>query len=309
MKVKPERNRELKHASWIGIIGNSLLAVVKIVIGFISGSLAVIGDGIDSLSDVFTYFITLFTTRLIGKPPDSKYPYGYRKAETISTKVLSFIIFFAGAQLLISTASRLISGEEREMPSIIAIYVTILSIIGKVILATWQFKIGKRTDSSMIIANAKNMRNDILISASVLVGLFFTFILKMPVLDVITAMLVSIWIIKVAFNIFQESNLELMDGMQDTEMYFKVFKEVDKIKKAHNPHRIRIRKLADVYLIAMDIEVDGGYTVAEAHNIAKDVENMIKQNIPNVYDVMIHIEPYGNIESDEVYGISKDNIK
>ncbi len=307
--MKPERNRELRRASWIGIIGNSLLAVIKIVIGFISGSLAVIGDGIDTLSDVLTYFITLFTTRLISKPPDSKYPYGYRKAETISTKVLSFIIFFAGAQLLISTGSRLISGEQREMPSIIAIYVTILSIIGKGILAAWQFRIGKRNESSMIIANAKNMRNDILISASVLIGLIFTFILKMAVLDIITAMFVSLWIMKVAFNIFQETNMELMDGMQDTEMYFKVFKEVDKVKGAHNPHRIRIRKLADVHLIAMDIEVDGSYTVSQAHDIAREIENRLKQNLPNVYDVLIHVEPYGNVEKDEVYGVSKENIK
>ncbi|MCB2218925.1 MAG: cation diffusion facilitator family transporter [Bacteroidetes bacterium] len=307
--MKPERNRELRRASWIGIIGNSFLAIFKIVIGFISGSLAVIGDGIDTLSDVLTYFITLFTTRLISKPPDCKYPYGYRKAETISTKVLSFIIFFAGAQLLISTGSRLLSGEEREMPSIIAIYVTILSIFGKVILAAWQFKIGKRTDSSMIIANAKNMRNDILISASVLIGLVFTFILNMPILDIITAMFVSLWIIKVAFNIFQETNMELMDGMQDTELYFKVFKEVDKVKGAHNPHRLRIRKLADVYLIAMDIEVDSSYTVSQAHEIAMQVEDRLKANIPNIYDVLIHIEPYGNIEKNEAFGLSKDNIK
>ena len=306
--MKSERNRELKRASWIGIIGNGLLAVIKIVIGFISGSLAVIGDGIDTLSDVLTYFITLFTTRLISKPPDSKYPYGYRKAETISTKVLSFIIFFAGAQLLISTGTRLFSGEQREMPSIIAIYVTIISIIGKGFLAAWQFKIGKRNDSSMIIANAKNMRNDILISSSVLIGLIFTFVLKMPVLDIITAMFVSLWIIKVAFNIFQETNMELMDGMKDTDMYFKVFKEVDKVKGAHNPHRIRIRKLADVHLIAMDIEVDGSYTVSQAHDIAMEVEARLKENLPNVYDVLIHVEPYGNIKKNEVYGISKANI-
>jgi len=306
--LKPERNRELKRASWIGIIGNSLLAVIKIVIGFISGSLAVIGDGIDTLSDVLTYFITLFTTRIISKPPDCKYPYGYRKAETISTKVLSFIIFFAGAQLLISTSTRLFSGEEREMPSVIAIYVTILSIIGKGILAAWQFKIGKRTESSMIIANAKNMRNDILISVSVLVGLIFTFVLNMPLLDIITAMFVSLWIIKIAFNIFQESNMELMDGVADTEIYFKIFHSIEEVDDAHNPHRIRVRKLADVLLIALDIEVEGHITVNEAHAIAVKVEQQLKKNIPNVYDVLVHIEPFGNIEDDEVFGISRDNL-
>ncbi|MCD4698925.1 MAG: cation diffusion facilitator family transporter [Bacteroidales bacterium] len=303
-----ERTNELKRASWIGILGNSILAILKIIGGFISGSFAVIGDGIDSLSDILSYVITLFTARIISKPPDCKYPYGYKKAETISTKVLSFIIFFAGAQLLISTAGRIISQEPREMPSIIAIYVTIISIVGKWILAAWQFKIGKRTESSMIIANAKNMRNDILISTSVLVGLFFTFILEMPVLDLVTAMFVSLWIIKVAFSIFQESNMELMDGMQDTEVYFKVFKAVEQVEGAHNPHRIRVRQLANMILIAMDIEVNKNIKVIEAHEISKKVEEKLREHIPNIYDVIIHIEPEGNVEENEVFGISKENL-
>ncbi|MCF8379574.1 MAG: cation diffusion facilitator family transporter [Bacteroidales bacterium] len=303
-----ERTQELKRASWIGILGNAFLASLKILVGFISGSLAVIGDGIDSLSDVLTYIITLFTTRIISKPPDCKYPYGYRKAETISTKVLSFIIFFAGAQLLISTGSRLISGEQREMPSIIAIYVTVLSIIGKGILAAWQFKIGKRNKSSMIIANAKNMRNDILISASVLIGLIFTFILKLPTLDLITALFVSLWIIKVAFGIFQESNMELMDGVQDIDVYNKIFKAVDEVKGAQNPHRIRVRQLANMLLIAMDIEVNKNISVEDAHEISMKVEERLRLYIPNIYDALIHIEPEGNIEENEVYGISKENL-
>ena len=306
--MKEERSQQIKYASWVGIIGNTFLAVLKVLIGFISGSLAVIGDGIDTLSDVLTYVITLFTARIISKPPDPKFPYGYKKAETISTKVLSFIIFFAGAQLLITTAGRIISQEPREMPSIIAIYVTLISILGKAILAAWQFRMGKRAESSMIIANAKNMRNDILISGSVLVGLVFTFILEMPILDLVTGMLVSLWIIKVAFNIFQESNMELMDGVTDTEVYFKIFNAVNTIDGARNPHRIRVRHLANMLLIAMDIEVDKDIRVIEAHDICKNVEKKLREDIPNVYDVLIHIEPEGNIEKDEVFGISEQNI-
>lgn len=304
-----DRSEQLKRASWIGIIGNSILAALKIVVGFLSGSFAVIGDGIDTMADTLTYVITLFTARVIGKPPDSKYPYGYKKAESISTKVLSFIIFFAGAQLLISTASRIIEGEARPMPSLIAIYVTLISIIGKGILAFWQFRIGKRNNSSMIIANAKNMQNDIIISASVLIGLVFTFIFKMPILDLVTAMLVALWIIWVAFRIFQETNLELMDGVSDTEIYDKIFQSVDLVKGAYNPHRIRVRQLADLWLIGLDIEVDKDIKVEKAHEISKSVEIELRKKIPNLYDIIIHIEPRGNVETDEVYGISEGNIK
>ncbi|MCD4745487.1 MAG: cation diffusion facilitator family transporter [Bacteroidales bacterium] len=302
------RSEEIVRASWIGIIGNTILAVLKITIGFISGSLAVIGDGIDSSIDILTFFITLFTAKIISKPPDIKYPYGYKKAETLATKVLAFIIFFVGAQFFISTISRIINGIEHEIPSIIAIYVTILSIAGKGVLSFWQYKIAKRTESSMLFANAKNMRNDIIISISVLLGLFFTFILEMPVLDIITAMAVSIWIMKTAFEIFMETNTELMDGVKDTTIYHKIIKAVDSVKGAYNPHRIRVRKTSNLFFIDLDVEVDKNIKVSEAHQIAKNVENKLKENIDNIYDILVHIEPLGNIEKDEHYGVSKDNI-
>jgi len=303
-----DRSYKIREASWIGIIGNAILAIAKIIIGIISGSLAVIGDGIDTTTDVLTYIITLITARIISKPPDSKFPYGYKKAETSATKILAFIIFFAGAQLLISTSKQMISGEVREMPGMIAIYVTLFSIVGKVILAMWQFKIGKKIDSKMIIANARNMRNDIIISISVLAGLAITFILKMPIFDSIVALLVSLWIIKEAFGIYRESNLEMMDGVKDTKVYFKIIKSVEAVEGAFNPHRIRVRNIANLWLIALDIEVDQYISVKEAHEIARKVECSIKMNIENIFDILVHIEPLGNIEKDESFGISKDNI-
>lgn len=302
-----ERSAKLKTASWIGIIGNTFLAILKVIVGFVSGSFAVIGDGIDTLSDVLTYFITLFTARIISKPADCKYPYGYKKAETIATKILAFIIFFAGAQLLISTITRLFNGELRDMPSIIAIYVTIFSIVGKFVLYYWQTRIGKRTNSAMILANAKNMLNDVVISSSVLIGLIFTFLLKMPVLDTITAMIVSFWIIWVAFGIYRDSSLELMDGVKDVSIYYKIIKSVEQVEGASNPHRIRVRKIADLFLIALDIEVDQNILVSKAHEIAKQVEQALKQNIGNIYDVLIHVEPLGN-EEKEIFGISRDSL-
>ncbi len=302
------RSKELQRASWIGIGGNAFLAILKVIVGFISGSFAVIGDGIDTATDVLTYVITLITARIISKPPDPKYSYGYKKAETSATKILAFIIFFAGAELFLSSIRQLISGELREMPEMIAVYVTVLSIIGKAILALWQFGIGKKIKSQMIIANARNMRNDVLISSSVLLGLLFTFVLKMPVFDRITALAVSLWIIKVAFDIYRESNLEMMDGLKDTTIYDQIFKSVEEVEGAYNPHRIRVRKIAELYLIALDIEVDKDKKVSEAHLIAKQVENRLKHNIENIFDILVHIEPLGNQESDELEGISIEHL-
>ena len=97
-----EREQEIKNASWVGIFGNALLSVFKITAGFISGSLAVVADGVDSSSDIITSVITLVTARFLTKPPNNKYPYGYEKADTIATKAFP-LSFFCRAQLFIAT--------------------------------------------------------------------------------------------------------------------------------------------------------------------------------------------------------------
>lgn len=303
------KSQILKKASWISIIGNAFLSILKIIIGIFSGSLAVVADGIDSASDIVTSMITLLTAKIIAKPPDIRFSYGYNKADTIASKVLAFIIFFAGAQLAISTFTKLIENEVREMPTFLAIYVTIVSIVGKWILAFYQSKVGKKANSLMLIANAKNMYNDVIISFSVLLGLTFTFIFKMPVLDIITAFLVSGWIMFVAFKIFLQTNIELMDGVEDISVYKKVFEAVEKTEGAHNPHHVRIRQINNNYLIALDIEIKETVSVKKAHEIAHETDKNIRSAIGNVYDILIHTEPEGVHHSDEVYGVSIKDIR
>jgi len=302
------REKKIIKASWIAIIGNALLSVLKIGVGITAGSFAVIADGIDSASDVLTSLITLFTAHIISRPPDLKYPYGYNKADTIATKLLAFIIFFAGAQLAISTSEKLYSPTETDISENIAIYIILISIIGKYALAFYLKKIGKSIDSQMLIANARNMQNDVVISLSVLAGLIFTFIFKLPIIDLITAFLVSIYIMFIAFRIFMQSNRDLMDGIDDPDIYKIIIAEAKCIDGVSNPHRIRVRKMAHQYLVALDIEIDGNTTLNEAHKLSHLVEKKIKMKLPNVYDVLVHTEPVGNIEPNEVYGVSEDKL-
>ncbi len=300
--------KSIIKASWIAVIGNAILSLLKIVVGIIAGSLAVLADGIDSASDIVTSIITLFTAKIMTRPPCPKFPFGYLKADTIATKALSFIILFAGAQLAISTIHGFIEGKEREMPEMLAVYVTLVSIAGKIILSVHQSRQGKATNSEMLKANARNMQNDVLISTAVLVGLFFTFILKMPVLDSITALAVSIWIIKVGLQIFMQTNIELMDGISNPELYQKVFCAVKKVKGAHNPHRVRIRKIGNYYMIALDVEVEPTLNAQEAHTLACNIEQSIREEIENIFDIMIHIEPIGSTEQEEKYGVNISDL-
>jgi cation diffusion facilitator family transporter len=304
-----ERTQKIIRASWVAVGGNAALAALKITIGLVAGSLAVMGDGIDSASDIVTSLITLLTARIISKPPNLKFPYGYRKADTVAAKALSFIIFFAGTQLAIFTIQKIIHGGGTEIPETIAIYVIIISVLAKFGLARYLLKTGRKIESPMLIANGKNMRNDVVISLSVLIGLVLTIYLKMPIIDSVFALLISIWIMKSGFDIFMETSVELMDGVSDQSVYKKIFKSVDQVEGANNPHRVRVRKLANMYVIGIDIEVNPGLQVGEAHKIARDLEQHLKKNIGNVYDVMVHVEPLGNFEHDELYGISSKDIE
>lgn len=304
-----DRKEQIVRTSWISVIGNALLSALKISVGFISGSLAVLGDGLDSASDIVTSLITLFTAKIISRPPDVKYAYGYEKADMIASKALAFLIFFAGSQLGISTAKRLISNIPREMPTQLALYITVISIFGKLALSSYQFRIGKKVQSSMLIANAKNMRNDVVISITVLVGLIFTFVLKLSVIDSIAALAVSIWIMKVGFDIFMETNTELMDGVRDPSVYKKIFDAVEEVEGVKNPHRVRSREVGGMYEIVIDIEVDGKLSLDEAHEIAHSVERSIKEKVENIYEIIVHAEPFGDEDKEEKFGLSKDNLQ
>ncbi len=303
-----DRVSTIKLASWIGITGNALLALLKIIAGLISGSLAVVADGIDSATDVLGSVVTLFTAVIINQPPDREHPFGHSRAETLATAVLAFIIFFAGAQLMLTTVGSFIKGETPTVPSILGVYVIIISIAGKLLLAFSQYSLGKKASSPMIIANAKNTQNDILISAGVLAGLGFTIYFKLPIIDPVIATIISILIMKTAVQVYMDTNRELMGGGISSEIYNHINNVVRETGGAANPHRMRVRKMGEFYFIDLDIEVEEHLRVKEAHAIAVAVEDGIRQRVANVYDIMVHIEPEGNLEEMEKFGLCPDDV-
>lgn len=303
------RDKVLIRTSWISTVGNLILSISKIVVGLLSGSLAVISDGIDSVTDVIISVVMIFTARIMKRPPSQKYAYGYEKAESIATKILAMVIFYAGLQMLVSSIQSIFSSETKVLPGIIAIYVTVFSIIGKILLSLYQYKQGKKIKSSMLTANAVNMRNDVIISFGVLIGLVCTFVLNLPILDSVTGLVISLFILKSAFSIFMDSNVELMDGVKDVTVYDKIFEAVEKVPEACNAHRVRSRQIGNMYMISLDIEADGNITLNEAHNIAQAVEESIKCKVENVYDIVVHVEPKDIKHGEEKFGVDKDMIK
>ena len=302
------RQKQIERASIAGIVGNGFLAALAIGAGVIAGSHAVVGAGLDSSIDIVTSLLTLFTARIAAKPPDSKHPYGHGRAETIATKALSFIIFFAGAELLYSTVLDIVAGRGETLPSEIAFLPMIVSLLGKPLLAYYKHKVGRRVESPMLIADARNMLNDVVVAGAVLIGLVFTHFLHLRLLDSIMAVGVSIWIIIVAFTIFWQTNAELMEGVDDANVYQEIFAAIAAVDGAHHPHRTRVRKINTMLVVDLDVEVDAKLTVEQGHEIGKRVEKKIKSLVKNIYDVIVHIEPLGNVEQGEKYGLSRSKL-
>ena len=305
-----EKNRSsiIRIASLIALIGNFLLAALKISAGMYAGSLAVIGDGIDSTMDILIAVMTLIVSAVIAKPADKGHPWGHGRAETIATSLLSMILFFAGGQLILSSVQRLIIGSESEVPGTFAIIATIISIAGKILLAYSQYLFGKKINSAMLKANAKNMTADVITSAGVLTGLIFSIYLDIGAIDLITAILVGCWVIKNAVSIFIKANTELMDGSAGDKYYQLLFDAVRSVPEAGNPHHTRMRCIAGFWDIDMDIEVDPSLTVKEAHEITCKVEKAVKDRLEGIFDIMVHVEPRGNNQI-EGFGLSEDRLE
>ncbi len=302
------RTRIIKTASIVSVAGNTVLALAKITAGLVSGSMAVFGDGLDSLTDVFISLITLVISVVITHPPDREHPYGHFRAETIATSVLAFIIFFIGGQLSLSNLEKLMHHEEVRMPGVLAVYVTVFSIAGKLALAWSQYSLGRKSGSAMIIANGRNMLNDVITSAGVLVGLAFAFYLNTALIDRVLAAAIGVWIMISAVRIFMGTVTEVMEGETDMKLYNIIFEIVRDTEGLHNPHRLRIRKLAYNYILDMDVEVNGNETVKDAHDRVKLLEKKIRAAVPNIYDLIIHIEPLGNFEIHERWGLKEKDL-
>lgn len=303
-----ERLRQIELASIAGVAGNGALAAAQIVIGLVAGSFAVVGAGIDAATDIVTSLITLFVAAIAEKPPDHTHPYGHGRAETIATKALSFVILVAGFELGYSTVVKLITGRADHIPAPVALPIVVVTLVGKLFLATYKSRVGRRTHSPMLLADARNMLNDVILQLAILIGLLCTFLFHLAIMDSLLALGVSLWIVWVGLSIFWQGNAELMEGLDDPSLYARVFAAVATVPGAHHPHRTRARKLNNLLVIDLDIEVDGRLSVAEGHEIGKRVERRIKAEIDDVYDVIVHIEPLGNVEQEERYGLSRRKL-
>lgn len=292
-KVKEKNLTLVQNITWIGLAANLILAAFKFIVGFIGQSQTVIADSVHSLSDTITDVILLFSVRYWTAPPDGNHPYGHQKIETITTLTLGTIL----AAVAISIGYDAISNIQKTPkinPGTIAILGPAVSLVIKEILFQWNIKIGKKADSSAVIANAWHHRSDTLSSLVALISITIASLFpKLSFVDSIGALIVAAFILKIAFDIISNTIQELTDA-STSEYIYKAIEELTlNIEGVKDVHAIRTRKTGgNSTLTDLHVLVDGEMTVKKAHRISEKVEKEIREQINEIVDVVVHIEPY-----------------
>lgn len=290
------REQEIRRVTVAGAIVNIFLTIFKIIAGVLGRSAAMVADGIHSLSDLLSDIVVLVFTHISSKGKDKNHSFGHGKFETMATLIVSVILVAVGAKLMTDGVASIISvmnGNSIPLPGSIALWAAIASIIIKEILYHATIRTARRTNSPVVLANAWHHRSDALSSIGALTGIAGAMILgeKWTILDPIASCCISIAIIVVAVKMSLPSLAELLETSLPEEIEKDIISIANSVQGVENIHELKTRRNGISYIIDAHIVVDPHISVTEAHNIATDVENALKEKYGNETQINIHIEP------------------
>lgn len=281
--------REIKKASLFGILGNLFLLLIKGIVGFISGSQAMIADAFNSASDILSSIMTFFGQRIASKPRDDDHNLGHGKAEYIYSMLISIVMIIMVFKVLKDSIFNLFTLEKATFTPWLII-VCIMTIIIKLGLFLYTNKLYKKNKSLLLKANRNDHRNDCILTSLNLIacvlgyfGIYF--------FDSVAGIFISIWIFIVAYKIFIESYDVLMDKSIDDETREKVYEVISKHKEIKKINHFNSTPVGYMYQISFTIFVDGNLSTFDSHEIANSLEKEIDSKFPEIYLTVIHVNP------------------
>ncbi|MBQ2418192.1 MAG: cation transporter [Alistipes sp.] len=290
------REKQIFRVTLLGSFVNLLLVVFKFIAGIVGHSAAMIADAVHSLSDFITDIIVIIFVAISGKPEDSDHSYGHGKYETLATAVIGIILFFVGVGLLISGIKAIVGalqGEPLQAPSLLALIAAVISVVVKEALYHYTVKRGKALDSSSVVANAWHHRSDALSSIGTAIGIGGAVFLgeQWRILDPIAAVVVSIFIIKVAVELIKPCIDELVERSLPEEVEQRIHALILQSPQVSSPHHLRTRRIGSCIAIEVHIRMDGQISLSEAHQVASDIERRLKAEFGEKTHIGIHMEP------------------
>ena len=294
MKKNNNKNNFKKgvKTTFIGIVVSFFLAAIKIFTGIIGNSYALIADGIESLTDIFTSSIVLTGIYFASKPADEDHPYGHGKAEPFAGVAVAFGIFIAAMVIVVQSIYEIIIPHHAPEP--FTLVVLIVVIITKETLFRFVIKVGTSVNSIAIKSDAWHHRSDAITSAAAFIGISIALIggPGYESADDFAALFASIIIIINAYRIFKPALFELLDTAPPIQVIQKVRDTASKVDNVMGIDKCFVRKMGFDYFVDIHVLVNANLPVYKGHEIAHEVKNKLINEYSNISDVLVHIEPY-----------------
>ena len=284
-----EKQSAAKKSTLVSVAVNLALTVSQVFAGLLSGSQGLIADGIHSLTDLVADFVVLFANHHSAKDADEDHHYGHQRYETAASLFLGISLLVVGLGMLWSAGHKIVNPITASQISILALYVALGSLVAKELLFRYMLAVAERVRSSMLVANAWHARSDAASSLVVsvgIVGALFVF----PILDSVGALIVGLMIVRTGWSFSWDALNDLMDRAVSEEEHQHIEKIILSTHGVLGCHDLRTRKMGDMILVDVHIEVDANATVQVGHDIALAAANQVKAELP-VLNVMTHIDP------------------
>jgi len=279
----------MRSVTYLGIAVNIALSIVKLVIGSLAGSLALLADGIHSLSDVATDAAVLLGLRLGSKEPDKSHPYGHGRAETLSAGIIALVLILVGGAM-IYYATMAIARDQVTTPRLGVLIAAMVSIAAKEWLYRVTQKVAIRSHSSALYANAWHHRSDALSSVAVAIG-FISLEFGFGHGDQVAAIAVGLMIIWVGVRVIGDSMRELTEGAVDPETIEHIEHIINANSSIRQWHKLRTRTVGREVFLDLHILVDPDLNISAAHKISESLETALNEQITRPVNITVHIEP------------------
>ncbi len=292
---KKNREKEIYKVTIIGSIANFVLLVFKFVAGILGKSSAMIADAVHSLSDFVTDVIVLIFVKVSTKPKDAGHDYGHGKYETLATTIIGLILLMVGTGIFWNGLNKIIAvsrGEEIGSPDMIALVAALVSIVIKEVLYQYTVIVGKRVNSQAVIANAWHHRSDAFSSIGTTLGIAGAIFLgkEWHILDPIAAVIVSVFIVKVAIQLMIPCLNDLLERSLPDEVEKEIVDIILEDTQVKDPHNRKTRRIGNDFAIEVHIRVRGDLTVREAHVVATGIEIRLREKYGSRTHVAVHVE-------------------
>lgn len=288
--MRPRQQKAIRTAV-LSIIGNAFLALVKGLTGFFGNSFALIADAIESTTDVFSSFLVLIGLRYSSKPPDENHPYGHGKAEPLITFAVVGFLVFSAIVIVIESIENI--RTPHKVPEPYTLIVLALIIMIKEGFYRVVSKRSEETKSSSLKADAWHHRSDAITSLMAFLGISIALFMGKGYenADDYAALFASGFILYNAYLILRPALGEVMDEHMYDEMVTTIRRIAEATEGVVETEKCHVRKTGMRYLVDLHIAVDAGISVKQGHQIAHQVKNALQERIPEIFDVLIHIEP------------------